>query len=156
MKQTMMDLTPSEKRTIFIISGVLILAGLFYIYKSYSEKPDIIDYSESDSIFSRLTHTPILQPEKGNINTFETNVTHEITNETSKSAAKIEKGSIDINRANKNELEKLPRIGPAMANKIIEYRNTKGPFKSIDDLTNVKGIGKKTLILIKPYLRDIQ
>ena len=152
----MMDLTPSEKRTILIISGVLILAGLFYIYKSYSEKPVIIDYSQSDSIFSRLTHKPMLQAEIENIDSGKTNISLEKSNQVSKSTAKIEKGSIDINRANKNELEKLPRIGPAMANRIIEYRNNFGPFKSINDLTNVKGIGKKTLNLIKPYLSEIQ
>jgi len=156
MKQTMMDLTPSEKRTILIISAVLILAGLFYIYKSYSDIPASIDYSQSDSIFSRLTHEPIRQTEKENIDTTRTNIIHEITQEKSKSDPKIAKGSIDINRANKNELEKLPRIGPAMANRIIEYRKTLGPFKSIDDLTKVKGIGNKTLKLIKPYLREIQ
>lgn len=151
-----MDLTPSEKRTILIISGVLILAGLFYIFKSYREKPIMIDYSQSDSIFSRLTHKPMQQAETENINIAETNISHEISNKTSESVAELEKGSIDINRANKNELEKLPRIGPAMANRIIEYRNTLGPFKSINDLINVKGIGKKTLELIKPYLREIQ
>ena len=152
----MLDLTPSEKRTIIIISGILILAGLFYVFRSYSEKPEIIDYSKSDSIFSRLTHNPPT-PEKnredisaGKIHTSAT------PSEKSKSVVQIEQNSIDINTAIKKDLEKLPRIGPAMANRIIEYRETKGFFKSLDELTNVKGIGKKTLNLIKPYLQEIQ
>ncbi len=152
----MLDLTPSEKRTIFIISGILILAGLFYVFRSYSEKPKIIDYSKSDSIFSRLTHNPPA-PDKIREDVSSGNIHTSVTpGEKSKSVVKIEQKSIDINTAIKKELEKLPRIGPAMANRIIEYRETKGFFKSLDELTNVKGIGKKTLNLIKPYLREIQ
>ncbi len=152
----MLDLTPSEKRTIFIISGIIILAGLFYVIRSYSEKPAIIDYSKSDSVFSRLSHRPPPPEKSVQDNIKETTNTYGVASKKSQSTAKIEKGSIDINRADEKELERLPRIGPAMANRIIEYRNTNGPFKSVDDLTNVKGIGKKTLKLIKPYLREIR
>jgi len=152
----MFNLTPSEKRTIIIISGILILAGLFYVFGSYSEKPTIIDYSESDSIFSRLTHSPPT-PDK-NSEDLSVREIHksETSAEKSKTVLKIKKNSIDINTADNKKLEKLPRIGPAMAKRIIEYRETKGFFKSFDELTNVKGIGKKTLKLIKPYLREIQ
>jgi comEA protein len=152
----MLDLTPSEKHTIFIISGILILAGLFYLVQSYNVKPAVIDYSKSDSVFSRLSHkTPPPEESVKDTELGTTNISG-YTNKKSQPTAKIEKGSIDINAANEKELEKLPRIGPAMAKRIIEYRNTKGPFKSLDDLTNVKGIGNKTLNLIKPYLREIQ
>ena len=152
----MLDLTPSEKRTIFIISGILVLAGLFYIFRPYIEKPTNIDYSKSDSVFSRLTHkspTPEDNREVKSANEYQMLTTPD---NKSKSIDKVEKNSIDINRANNKELEKLPRIGPAMAIRIIEYRETNGFFKSLDELTNVKGIGKKTLNLIKPYLREIQ
>ncbi|MBX2819857.1 MAG: ComEA family DNA-binding protein [Rhodothermaceae bacterium] len=54
-------------------------------------------------------------------------------------------GNININTASQEELERLPRIGPAMAQRILTYRQTHGPFKNVDDLTNVKGIGPKTL-----------
>ena len=152
----MLDLTPSEKRTIFIISGILILAGLFYLIQSYDVKPEVIDYSKSDSVFSRLSHRIPASEESVEETDLGTTNILESSEGKSQSDAKIQKGSIDINAADENELEKLPRIGPAMAKRIIEYRNTKGPFKSLDDLTNVKGIGNKTLNLIKPYLREIQ
>ena len=151
----MWNLTPSETRTILFISGILILSGLFYLLGSYVEKPISIDYSESDSIFSRLSHQRIPTNHVIDNDNQETHsIDHDISHR-SPATPKAAKGSIDINVANVSELKKLPRIGPAMANRIIEYRRQNGPFKSMDELTNVKGIGKKTFNLIKPYLRDI-
>lgn len=48
---------------------------------------------------------------------------------------------ININTATAAELDKLPGVGPAMAGRIVEYRNTNGPFKEGADLKNVKGLG---------------
>ena len=59
---------------------------------------------------------------------------------------------VNINTADQELLIQLPGIGPATAGKIIEYRTTNGKFKSIDELTEVKGIGDKTLAKLKPYL----
>lgn len=61
-------------------------------------------------------------------------------------------GKIDINLATAEELETLPRIGPAMALRIIEYRNQVGRYHTIQDLLNVKGIGPKTFEKIKPFI----
>lgn len=52
---------------------------------------------------------------------------------------------IDINTAGRSELEKLPGIGPAMAERIIKHREQHGPFMSVDDLMNVSGIGEKRM-----------
>lgn len=58
-------------------------------------------------------------------------------------------GKININTASKAQLDSLPGIGPAYASRIIEYRQSHGGFKSIEELVNVKGIGPKTLDKIK-------
>lgn len=63
------------------------------------------------------------------------------------------KGSvININAADSSQLAFLPRIGPSVAQRIIDYRKKNGPFKSTDDLMLVQGIGEKTYQLIKPYI----
>lgn len=54
-------------------------------------------------------------------------------------------GRINLNTADAASLDTLPRVGPAMAARIIAYRDTNGPFTSVDDLLGVTGIGEKTL-----------
>jgi competence protein ComEA len=53
--------------------------------------------------------------------------------------------AVNINTATKDELIALPGIGPSKAQAILDYRKLNGPFKSVDDLRNVKGIGAKRL-----------
>jgi len=60
-------------------------------------------------------------------------------------AQAAEGGLIDINTASSSELTELPGIGPTKADAIVEYRKNSGPFKNVDDLANVKGIGAKTV-----------
>lgn len=59
---------------------------------------------------------------------------------------------IDINRAGAAELEKLPRIGPKTAERILAFRDAYGAFRSVNDLQQVKGIGPKTLELLRPHV----
>jgi comEA protein len=59
---------------------------------------------------------------------------------------------VNINTANSEELQQVPGIGPATAEKILQMRKSYGTFKSVDDLLSIKGIGKKRLEKMRKYL----
>lgn len=61
-------------------------------------------------------------------------------------------GRLDLNKASADELEGLPGIGPKTAQRILDDRRTRGPFKKASDLTRVKGIGAKTLARLLPHI----
>lgn len=61
-------------------------------------------------------------------------------------------GKVNLNSASIAELDTLPRIGPLMAQRIIDYREANGRFTSIDDLRNVTGIGEKTFDGLKELI----
>lgn len=59
--------------------------------------------------------------------------------------------TVSLSSATLEELTKLPGVGPAIAQRILEYRDTEG-FASLEDLMNVKGIGEKTFEKLSPYI----
>jgi competence protein ComEA len=59
---------------------------------------------------------------------------------------------VDVNAAEATELTTIPEIGPTLAQRIIDYRKRHGPFKEIEDLRHVRGIGPKTLERLKSYV----
>lgn len=63
------------------------------------------------------------------------------TEENNTSNSSKEDSKVNINTANQSELDSLPGIGPSIAQKIIDYREENGNFKTIEELQNVKGIG---------------
>ena len=62
-------------------------------------------------------------------------------------------GKIDLNTADQAALETLPRIGPALAQRILEWREENGRFRSVDDLLAVSGIGEKMLEGVRDKVR---
>lgn len=61
--------------------------------------------------------------------------------------------SIDINRASAEQLAELPGIGAAKAAAIVDYRAESGPFQSVDDLENVRGIGPALVAKLRPFVK---
>jgi len=77
------------------------------------------------------------------------------TGESSRAATKPASSStalVNINSATAAEFEALPGIGPKMAARIIEYRQKNGPFKKVEELMNVRGLGEKNFLKLKGQL----
>lgn len=67
-------------------------------------------------------------------------------------AARQAGAAVNINSASAEQLESLPGIGPGTAARIVEYRQKNGPFRKVEDLMNVRGIGEKSFLRLKPLV----
>jgi competence protein ComEA len=61
-------------------------------------------------------------------------------------------GPFDLNRATRADLQRLPGVGPALAERIISARDEAGPFISVDDLRRIPGIGVAKIERLRPFL----
>ncbi len=137
-----MALTQKQRKGLIhllLLGGLLVLKnGGGYLFRP---TPPEVDFAVLDSLF---------QVQYDSIKTYQRPA------EVSKPALRASHAplvhAININTATEAELVRLPRIGPAIARRIIRYRQQKGKFRSIDELIKVKGIGPKTLQHIRPYV----
>ncbi|MCH8507526.1 MAG: ComEA family DNA-binding protein [Phycisphaerales bacterium] len=77
--------------------------------------------------------------------------TREPLPDTPPAAAAVRTPLLNLNTADAAELQLLPRIGPALSARIIEDRDANGPFASLEDLQRVRGIGPRTIEIIRPH-----
>ena len=68
-------------------------------------------------------------------------------------SAPVEDGRIAVNRATASDLEKLPGVGPVLAERIVAYRDANGPFQQVEDLLDVPGIGESKLASMRDVVR---
>ena len=148
----MIVLSKSERRALLLVSLVLAISAVIQWISPHQFSTRQFDYTLQDSLFKVLSTDTL--PETPEISTEQP----KSPASNSKKKKKKKKGhdlkphSIDVNRADSKTLEKLPRIGPKTARAIIDYRTEHGPFKSIEELDNVKGIGPKTIEKLRPFI----
>ncbi len=133
--------TRNEQKVFFILA-LLFLAGAgikMYRASRASAEPGAFDYTAQDSAFqarSRAALADTAQQGSGGAR-----------------GAKAAAGTtIDLNRADRTELMKLPGIGRSMADRIIAYRSAHGAFKRAEELKKVKGIGEAKFRKLLPYI----
>lgn len=71
---------------------------------------------------------------------------------TARAAKPVSTAVVNLNTASATDLEGLPGIGAKTAARIVEYRQKNGPFKKIEELMNVRGVGEKNFLKLKPQI----
>ena len=143
-----------------IIFLLLVFIGGFIIKSSWypeKNKPMIYDYSKQDSLFLNIDDYRSGFEGKTSVDN-KVDYKQEVLDfrkpefKARNSDDLIGEKSIEINRAGKRAFEKLPGIGPKTADNIIAYRNKLKRFEKLDELLEVRGIGKIKFNKIKKYL----
>jgi len=67
-------------------------------------------------------------------------------------SSKVPPSIMDLNSASTDQLQTLPGVGKSMAQRVVDFRSTHGPFRVVDDLLAVQGFGKKRLEQVRPWL----
>ncbi len=134
----------TRQESLFILSlSFVLLFGLAVRYL-YAQTPPPGFYAETDRRFEESAHR-FRQMNPGGVSAD--------TTRAGASAAVDERPvRMNLNLATASQLERLPRIGPKMAARILAYREAHGPFKRVADLVRVRGIGEKTLARLEPLL----
>ena len=150
-----MDNNLKKIKTIIVLFFVVFL-GVFYLYFENYKNNETNNEIET-SIFVDIINEKTVNNNQFNVdetikNEIVENIINKniINNDLNNNQINDSKNSkININVANELELETLPGIGSKVAKSIIEYRQTNGLFKNIDEIKNVKRIGEKTFEKIK-------
>ena len=127
-----------------ILTGmfVLVLIG-FFLGRAYSETAIYMQAPEQDDADETVRSgiTVIHAPEQ------------DAADDPQPSGSETEQEQVNINTADSQQLQQLNGIGPALAERIIAYRNENGPFQSIEQIQNVSGIGPKKFEKIQSSIK---
>jgi competence protein ComEA len=149
--------TSTETNVIlFILTACLVGIAVNIIKDITNDKKFLeFDYKQEDSLFNAATggsgieDSTVIQTEKKIASKPELmDFTKGFKSNTTEKTYSLRK-KINLNKANISELMRLPGLGQKTAGALIDYRNKHGRIKSMDELLNIKGIGKKKLEKIK-------
>lgn len=128
-----LSLTPTERRVLLFLAGTLIAGAAIRYYQEVFPSEQNFDYRAVDSAFAAFQER--------------------IAADTAETARAVTDGRLlNINTASLAELLSLPGIGQTLAERIVQHREQKGHFASVDELQKVKGINKKKFEKLKPYI----
>lgn len=142
---------------LFVVFAIGFMIKTFILSGSSDSREMKFDYSEQDSLFWASgidNYTDTIE----NVNNKNVDYKQEVLDfrkpdfDSPKTEMILAEKSISLNKADVKTLEQLPGIGPKTAAKIIEYRQSIGKFRMLDELLKVKGIGNSKFSKIKKYL----
>lgn len=142
-----LKITPAER---YAVSALLALFVLLSAASALLPRPAPVygpeDYRELDERFEVLSPAERPEPEASPD-------TLESDSLSMENRGPGEEKRINVNTADSVLLQRLSGIGPVYASRLIAYRETFGDFETLDELLNIKGIGKKRLEKIKPFIK---
>ena len=139
-------LTSTERKVILFLSGTVFLGAGIRLYQETFPSVPKFDYTASDSTFAALSEK---EPEEAST---DESIVVETNEEESVAEDDTATSRVNINSASKQELMTLPGIGEVMSDRIIAYRTDVSPFRSIEELRKIKGLSKKKLEQLVPFI----
>lgn len=136
-------LSPQAKGAAVAVLGLMGIAGVMRAWLS-PPPPAFASAASPDAVVLEPT-----SPEAGAPAPEDASGAPPVASEPARGVSRL----IDLNTASAAELDLLPGIGPALAARIIEDRAAHGPFRSLDDLDRVSGIGPKTVAKLAPFAK---
>jgi competence protein ComEA len=147
--QQRLSITRNEAVTLLTLSGLFAL-GLLVRHVQQNARPIPPDaYEEIDRLFAEMSND---QEARSSERPDSTQGVSPNLGNTLPQRRDSPAGPLDLNLATASELEQLPRIGPKTAQAIVSFREARGRFRMVDELDAVKGIGPKTLDLLRPHI----
>ena len=140
---------PSMLKSLAVKAGMLATTVLLVLWIGWPIPPEPVAPSGVRSVGGEGEQT-VIEPEAPPPNPEHT-VTALLAVPTAGQSQRTQ-GKLDLNRATAEQLQRLPGIGPVLAQRVIEQRTTHGPFHTVDDLRDVKGIGKKRMDQLRPLI----
>jgi competence ComEA-like helix-hairpin-helix protein len=139
-------LTSTERKVILFLTGTVLAGAGIRLYQETFPSVPQFDYTASDSAFAALSARENGGKEEEAAFVAGSNA-EESTAEDDTATIKI-----NVNTASKQELMTLPGVGEVISDRIIAYRSDVGPFRSVDELRKVKGISKRKLEQLLPFV----
>lgn len=151
--------TKTESRIVLFLVGTFLIGGGIRLFTGARQVQTTYDYTSLDSEFaSRVARIDSFTSFSalGSLDSTRKLQSTAASSRARSAGSDTLSGPIDLNRAGREELMKLPGVGPSIADRIIDYRTTNGSIRSVDDLRRVKGIGRKKFDKIRPFVKVVK
>jgi comEA protein len=142
-----MYFTKAQMQALWFIIAIFACSVVFQYFKYYFLDREQYDFSEFDRQFFQKRDSLLTKQDCDTLSKSTKDSQDQVS-----AVISYKKFPVNINSASETELQNLPRIGPAMAARIVKHRQQYGPFHNKGELMKVKGIGKKTFEKLKDLI----
>ncbi|MGH7718591.1 MAG: ComEA family DNA-binding protein [Gemmatimonadaceae bacterium] len=145
--------TPAERKALLFLTGLLLLGGVVRVVRAVREAP-VLDEAARRDLRLQIAAVDSARRVAANARARRRSAKGEGKGE--RGARKGRRGDtlppVDLDRASAAEIERLPRIGPALAQRIVADRDSLGPFGSLERFQRVRGVGPVMAKVLAPHV----